>query len=273
MNEATHDKVPRMPAADDIDLSFTYDDALARHYDQDYEILRNEGGDVRYYRELARACGGPVLEVACGTGRVLLPIARDGLEITGVDPSEPMLRAFQDKLAQEPAAVRERVQVLPGHFASIPADGPYALVYSAFRAFQHLDTREQKVAALREMARVLAPGGTLAFDVFDYCPARAAERIEEQSDYRLQDGDRLIERRSSSQRHPERPLIQVLFRWLVDGQESERTEFTMSITRRDEIEGLLQEAGLRLHALHADFEGGSWSAENPRELIVLARHT
>jgi ubiquinone/menaquinone biosynthesis C-methylase UbiE len=262
------------------DIDFTYDDALARHYDEDYEILRRNAEDIRFYRELARASGGPVLEVACGTGRVLLPIAREGMTVTGVDPSGTMLRALREKLDRETAAVRERVRILEGSFASIPVPpeeagdgrGPYALVYSAFRAFQHLYTREQKMAALREMKRVLAPAGTLAFDVFDDCPERAAARIEEQSDYRLEDAGQLRERRSSSRLLPEERLTHVLFRWLTDGEETERSEFHMSITTRKEIDGLLEEAGLRLHALHAEFSGAAWSADDPRELVVLARH-
>jgi hypothetical protein len=51
-----------------------------------------------------------------------------------------------------------------------------------------------------------------------------------------------------------------------------RSEFHMAITRQVELEGLLEEGGLRLHALHADFEGSTWTPEHPRELVVLARH-
>lgn len=262
------------------DIHSTYDEALARHYDEDYEILRSDAGDVRFYRELALASGGPVLEVACGTGRVLLPIARAGMTVTGVDPSPTMLDTLRRKLQDEPAAVRERFSLHDGSYASIPLPSaetpgdhePYALVYSAFRAFQHLITRDEKVAALREMARVLAPHGTLAFDVFDYCPVRAAARVDEHTDYRVDEGGHVLERRSWSQLLPDRALISVIFRWLKDGEETERSAFHMSITRRDEIEGLLAEAGLRLHALHADFEGATWSPDNPRELLILARH-
>jgi len=265
-------------AAEDTD--FIYGEALARHYDEDYEVLRSTADDVRFYCLLARASGGPVLEVACGTGRVLLPIARDGMAVTGVDSSSAMLGILSEKLAGEPAAVRERCRVLAGSFTSLPlpthgpeeAGEPYALVYSAFRAFQHLYTREQKVAALREMGRVLAPHGTLAFDIFDYSPELAASRVEEHSDYRLEDAEQFRERRSASELLPEENLIRVQFRWLSDGGETDRTEFHMAITRRTEIEGLLEEAGLRLHALYADFEGSAWSPDNPRELVVLARH-
>ena len=72
----------------------TYPKALARRYDRDYAAMGRSARDVGFYVELARAAQGPVLEMACGTGRVLLPIARalaedgvPGASVTGVDPS------------------------------------------------------------------------------------------------------------------------------------------------------------------------------------------
>ena len=63
---------------------------LASHYDTGY-CSKQDLVDVPFYVDVARKSGGPVLEIACGTGRVLLPIAREGIEIEGVDNSESML--------------------------------------------------------------------------------------------------------------------------------------------------------------------------------------
>jgi SAM-dependent methyltransferase len=250
-----------------------YDEALARHYDEDYAILRSASADVVFYRELGRAAPGPVLEVACGTGRVLLPLARAGLEVTGVDASSAMLALLEAKLPAEVPAVRERVRLAHGRFDATSVEGSFGLIYSAFRAFQHLYTDDQKRAGLVEMARLLAPDGTLAFDLFDYSPARAAQRAEEQTDYCLEDGDELRERRSRALVAADGRLIHGCFRWLVNGETVDQADFQMAITRREEIEPLLASAGLRLHALYADFEGAAWCPDDPREMIVLARHT
>ena len=259
-----------------------YDVALARHYDEDYAILRSGRGgdpatDVRFYRELARACGGPVLEVACGTGRVALPIARDGHQLTGVDATRRMIEILTDKLADEPEDVRDRVHLYEGRFERLPfghGDGEqrFPLVYSAFRAFQHLYTPAQKLAGLREMARVLAPGGTLAFDLFDPDPRLIEAYADEHLDYQLQDGDELRERRTRSELVADGTVIRSSTRWLRDGIEVDSARFQMALTRRDELEQLLHEAGLKLHAIYADFEGAEWTPDNPRELVVLARH-
>ena len=72
----------------------SYESIIARHYDELYAVMRNRSGDVAFYGELARASGGPVLELGCGTGRTLLPIARSGIDCVGVDASPAMLAIF-----------------------------------------------------------------------------------------------------------------------------------------------------------------------------------
>jgi ubiquinone/menaquinone biosynthesis C-methylase UbiE len=66
-------------------------------------------GDVAFYERVAREAGGPVLELACGTGRVALPLAKAGLHVTGVDRSEAMLTIARRRLAALPASAQERL--------------------------------------------------------------------------------------------------------------------------------------------------------------------
>ena len=70
-------------------------DRCAAFYDGDYEAAGYDR-DVPFYVELARESGGPVLEMGCGTGRVLLPVARAGIEIAGVDASARMLERLAE---------------------------------------------------------------------------------------------------------------------------------------------------------------------------------
>ncbi len=64
---------------------------LAETYDEANATVRNPSGDRAFYATLADEVGGPVLEIGCGTGRVLAPIAAAGHEVLGVDPSPEML--------------------------------------------------------------------------------------------------------------------------------------------------------------------------------------
>src|SRR5687767_15241009 len=80
----------------------------------DYVVPYATRGDVDFFVEESRAAKGPTLEVGCGTGRVLIPTARAGITIVGLDTSAAMLARCQAKLAEEPAAVRGRVDLHEG---------------------------------------------------------------------------------------------------------------------------------------------------------------
>ena len=80
----------------------------------DYVVPYAERSDVDFFVEAARAAGGAVLEVGCGTGRVLIPTARAGVSITGLDASAHMLAVCRERLAAEPREVQERVTLVQG---------------------------------------------------------------------------------------------------------------------------------------------------------------
>jgi ubiquinone/menaquinone biosynthesis C-methylase UbiE len=87
------------------------DSPLVRYYDV---FSAFPEGDVSYYADLASQSGGPVLELACGTGRVLIPSAQAGATITGLDLSRAMLDRTRQKIAALPAEVQQRVTLVEG---------------------------------------------------------------------------------------------------------------------------------------------------------------
>ena len=137
----------------------------AKHYDQAY-ATKQDLVDLPFYVELAKQIGGTVLEIGCGTGRVLLPTAREGIRIHGVDNSAPMLQVLSKHLAQEPREVRDRVSTSEGDMRSFRLQARFALVTIPFRAIQHMYTVEDQAKALETAAFHLEANGILAFDVF-----------------------------------------------------------------------------------------------------------
>ncbi len=113
-----------------------------------------------FYLGLARAAGGPVLEVACGTGRVLLPCLKAGFDVDGLDLSANMLAALRKKAA----ALGFRPQVYEGNMASFQIGRRYALIMIPFNAFAHNLTTLDQVATLVRCREHLQPNGVLAFD-------------------------------------------------------------------------------------------------------------
>ncbi len=137
----------------------------AKYYDGAYATMRDLA-DAPFYLDLARECGGPVLEIGCGTGRVLLPIARAGIEIHGVDNSGPMRAILKDALEREPSEVRGRVTLHSGDMREFRLNRKFPLVTIPFRPMQHMHTVADQISALTTAAAHVADGGILAFDVF-----------------------------------------------------------------------------------------------------------
>jgi len=137
----------------------------AKYYDDEYAVKQNLV-DLPFYLDLAKEKGGPVLEIACGTGRILLPIARMGIEIHGIDKSAPMLNILRQNLLLEGSEVQKRIELFKGDMRSFRGTQKYNLVTIPFRPMQHMYSLEDQIAALETAAIHLERSGILAFDVF-----------------------------------------------------------------------------------------------------------
>jgi SAM-dependent methyltransferase len=137
----------------------------AKYYDGAY-TAKQDLVDLPFYLELAERTRGPILEIACGTGRVLLPIARKGIEIYGGDNSLPMLEILKSSLTGEPDKVRQKVTLREGDMRYFRLGAKFPLVIIPFRPMQHMHTLQDQVSALTAAAAHLSDAGILAFDVF-----------------------------------------------------------------------------------------------------------
>jgi len=123
-------------------------------------------GDVDWYRRKARECRGPVLELGSGTGRITLPVARDGVSIWALDLDDGMIDELTRKAGREAADVRRRITIVKGDMRSFQIDVTFALVMIPLRAFLHNLTSDDQLACLRCAHAHLAAGGQIAFNVF-----------------------------------------------------------------------------------------------------------
>ena len=243
-----------------------YESIIARHYDALYTVMRNPSGDVAFYRELARASGGPVLELGCGTGRTLLPIAQAGIDCVGVDASPAMLAIFRDK---SPPANLELIETRMERL-ELP-DRRFRLVTSPFRAFSHLLDVETQLAALAAVRRHLEPGGTFALDVFDPKLARTA-LVEEPEHLAVtfHDAGREVRRWDTIERDLSRQVMTIYFRFeSVAPELCGVGEVQMRWFYRFELEHLLARAGFTELKFFGGFDRRPWAAGG--ETIVLAR--
>ena len=143
-------------------MNLTYD-AIARFYDLSHQALIE---DIPFLLRQAAETGGPALELGCGSGRLLVPLARAGVAVVGVDNSPEMLARAAVRLAGEPAVVRQRVRLVEGDVRSLTLPGaePFALAYFGYNTFLHLD-ETAAAATLRRLRPLLRPGARLLIDV------------------------------------------------------------------------------------------------------------
>jgi ubiquinone/menaquinone biosynthesis C-methylase UbiE len=137
-------------------------------YDAFYAGSRPQiAGDVAFYERLAREGGGPVLEIGCGTGRITVPLAQAGLEVTGVDRSEAMLTMARRKFSTFPTSVQVHVSLVNQDMTALNLGQRFSFVLVPFRSFQHILTIDLQRESLRAIRRHLAPTGRLALHLFD----------------------------------------------------------------------------------------------------------
>ena len=168
--------------------------------------------DVEFYVEEAKASGGPVVELAVGTGRIAVPVAKAGMRVIGVDASIGMLEVARGYAVAE--GVEELLDLRHGDLREPPVPERVPLVLIPFRSLLHMTTEADRLRALAAARELLLPGGRLVFDVF--APGR--EDIEETHGRWLEREPGIFER--------------------ADWDESERT-LTLSVRRGEEASTML----------------------------------
>ena len=184
-------------------------DAIARVYDP-WSASVTE--DVEFYVEEAQASGGPVVELACGTGRISVPVARAGIRVIGVDASAGMLEVARDFAKAE--GVEALLDLRLGDMREPPVEERVPLVLIPFRSLLHMTSEADRLRALAAANELLLPGGRLVFDVF----APSAEDIEDTHGRWLEREPGIFER--------------------ADWDEGERT-LTLSVRRGEEASTML----------------------------------
>jgi SAM-dependent methyltransferase len=133
----------------------------AEYYDFDHDTQV----DIEFYLDFAHRCGSPILELACGTGRVLIPLAEAGFEMYGVDLSENMMAVCRRKVERRHLAYRVHL-ALANMAAFDLRRQDLGLAYVPVRSFMHLFTQQDQLSCLQSVYRHLRPGGYFIVDVY-----------------------------------------------------------------------------------------------------------
>ena len=246
----------------------------------DHVTVYHNRPDVEFFVDAARNAGGPVLEVACGTGRVLIPTARAGFEIVGVDLSPHMLAVCRERLRGEPEAVQSRVRLVQADMRRFDLGRTFSLITTPFRPFQHLLTVDDQLACLERVHRHLNDTGRLILDVFnpslDFLVNRPlGVELEAEPEFTMPDGRRVI-RKHKTVAHDRFAQIGdfelVYYLTHPDGREERFVHgFRLRYSFRFELEHLLARAGFVVEHLYAGYDKSEYGSTYPGELVFVAR--
>jgi SAM-dependent methyltransferase len=203
--------------------------------------------DVQWYVSLARDAAEPIVELAVGTGRVAIPIAREtGKRVIGIDRSPAMLAVAGERAAGLPVDLRE------GDIVDLALEEPVDLIICPFRSVMHVRTWADKRKLFERVAAALRPGGRFAWNVFAFSPFVAVE-IEGKRETR---GDSWQEVRNV----PADNRIDLV-----------RNEGVIPLwwMTRAEQEGLCDVAGLEVEALYGGFHREPYD-EQSLEMVWVA---
>jgi SAM-dependent methyltransferase len=256
------------------------DSFIAELYDQ--VIPYAERPDIDFFVQAALDTGGPVLEVGCGTGRVLIPTARSGISITGLDLSPFMLEVCRQSLSLEPTEVQDRVALVEGDMRDFDLGQSFSLITTPFRPFQHLITTEDQLKCLGCIHRHLKPGGFLILDIFNPSLIHLTrENMGEEREIepafttpagiKVQRKDRIVARDYARQ---VQDVELIYYLTHPDGKEERLVHaFPMRYLFRYEAEHLLARSGFEVVELYSDYQKNPFGTIYPGELIFLAKRT
>ena len=246
-------------------------ESFAEVYDLFYGFRR---GDIEFYAKLAEKFGDPILELGCGTGRVLIPLARRGYRITGIDVSESMLRILKRKLEKESEDVRSRIEIIHADMREFNLKRKFRLIIIPFSSIVHLRSLDDALKTFINVFNHLSDEGAFAFDIFipKYELISKKSRIEfytldiddnrklilwEKAKYdltnQLIDVDRLVE--IVSENYSKKYFWRYKIRWYT----------------RSEIELLLRLAGFNNIEVYGDFSFGEYKYEKGLMVFIASK--
>ena len=244
-------------------------------YDLEHAGFRD---DIDLYLQLAEVIGDPVLELGCGTGRILVPLAASGHRVTGVDRSGPMLERARVSLAERDLSNRALLHEGPMDQADQAPGGPFGLVIVSLNGLMHLATAAAQRAALRAAHRALDPRGMLVIDALNPNAELLATfdgRVVHEGRWERNDSA-VVDRFAARTHSPAEQRIETnLWYDIVDAAGSLKrvqTHFPMRYVVRSELELLLELTGFVEWQIYGSYDLDPYDDQSDR-LIVTAEVT
>ena len=238
---------------------------------QRYDLVMGayaSGEVLNFYRQQVARYGEPVLELACGSGRLTIPLARAGVNITGMDISEEMLHLAKAKASQSGVSIR----FIRGDMRSFDLGEKFKFIFIPAQSLSHLHTRQEIEDCFSCVRRHLTEEGRLLIELFN-----SSVRLLARETGRRYPVDQYEDPRGGFQvfvteevRYDAASQVNHI-RWFFR-EERSREETVLSFEMRQffpqEIDALLWYNGLLIEHKYGSFDEGEFSSESPKQLII-----
>lgn len=244
-------------------------DLIAPFYDAEHASFDE---DIDLYLHYAEMQTGPLLELACGTGRLLIPLAAQGYTLVGVDYSQPMLNIARRRAQQE--GLESRITLMQQDMRSLNLGRQFSLAFIALGSFAHLTSRKAQQQALAAIRKHVTTGGTFILDISN-ADIRYMEHLSGQllhlGTWTLDDGTMLTHLISPASSHSDHLLeLTHFYDQHRQGGPMNRTIATsyLALIERTEMELLLEQAGFAIKDIYGGYDLNPFSRESPRMVVI-----
>jgi len=248
-----------------IDTESLYRDGL--HYDaQHVEIVE----DIPFYLSRAQKCGGLILELACGTGRLTIPLARQGFDITGLDISDAMLKVAREKAKREHLSCT----FIKADCREFSISGIFNLIFIPFNSIAHIHDRASFEALCQAVKNHLAPDGRFIVDMFNPRLERFMSDPNKRyavAEYEDPYGHEKVTITENNVYDKKTQINHIKWYYKIGKKEEFSVELNMRIYFPQELDNLLYYNGLEIIEKYGDFDGSPFESNSPKQLIVCKK--
>jgi SAM-dependent methyltransferase len=243
-----------------------YPYTIARFYDTIYHQVR-DSVDSEFFLNESLVTKGKVLEIGVGTGRMFTSALEKGVDIYGIDISEPMLAVLRGKLPEE-----QQFRISRQNIVDFRHDNLFGLIIAPFRVLMHIDDKDDQLRALNNVYNHLEPGGRFIFDVFMPDLNQLVNPLRNKLDFEgeYEPGNK-VRRIVSTSPDIVNQIINVSFHmeWDEEGKTSQYDwSFRMRYYFRFELEHLVERSLFSSYKIYGDYKGSELSNDS-REFVVV----
>ncbi len=234
-----------------------------------YDSWTEREVDIPFYKEQVKKYGEPVLELGCGTGRITIPIARKGHEITGLDISKQLLERGKEKAEEEDLDI----EWIRGDMKDFYLDRKFNLIFVAFNSIHHILTLEDMEKVLKNVKEHLKPDGRFIIeffnpdlDILNRDPTEEHDVIE----YEDPKGRGKVKITESTNYERANQIMHLKWFYELDGKVKEK-EWSIRVWFPKEVEAIIKYNGLEIEHKYGDFDESPMTNNSAQHILICKK--